>query len=403
MTKIVLILILFSLPVLAIAQKDKKAVKFLVKSQEKLDNLQNFEFRYRLTTKYSTIIDTGYLNGVVKKQLRSSDKYFGYDYFLTIDTNLTYYYSAGNHYTIVEPTKTIFPKKFLKNSTSSKSLRPESNIQVDLIFPDVLIQKNYFEKILNNRDISLTYKRLGLCNDTIIITIKYFNQNLVNSTDTSIIKTETYYFSRRTKLPLKKESYLVNNYGSFYNELQIISMITNSDSLENFFKTYTLPPLYKLFQPELTVTHNPVVDTSGLEAPEFELVDVNGKKYSSKDFRGKLVVLDFWYTTCAPCIKASNYLETYNKTYSDSGLVIIGMNPVDHPDRIVKFFEKHESSYLNLICTKDLQEKLDANTFPTFIVIDPDWNIIYKKSGFSISIMDELNQIIKKETREMKK
>ena len=40
----------------------------------------------------------------------------------------------------------------------------------------------------------------------------------------------------------------------------------------------------------------------GMEAPFFEAVDVNGKKYSLEDFRGKVLVLDFWFTGCLPCL-----------------------------------------------------------------------------------------------------
>ena len=39
----------------------------------------------------------------------------------------------------------------------------------------------------------------------------------------------------------------------------------------------------------------------GMSAPEFKAVDVNGKEYSSADFKGKVQVLDFWFTGCVPC------------------------------------------------------------------------------------------------------
>jgi len=48
-------------------------------------------------------------------------------------------------------------------------------------------------------------------------------------------------------------------------------------------------------------------------APEFKAVDINGKEYSSADFKGKIQVLDFWFTGCIPCRAEMLYNEPQEK------------------------------------------------------------------------------------------
>ncbi len=402
MNRILPFALIIMIPLLAIGQKDSKAVRFLMKSQKKISQVENLEYSYNLTTKSSFLADSGFFSGNLKMMKKPSDKYFGFDYYLKIDTNLTYYYSSGNNYTVVDPLKTIFLKKYLKSDVSNNTFRPESNRQAEIIFPDFFIQAGSFKNLIEKRDIKLEYKSGGLCNDTVVIIARFFNQELISNYDTALYKSETYYLSKKTKMPYKISREVRSLNWTSFDELKFFSLNINSDSVNIFFKTYTLPPLYKFFQPEHTITHSPTVEVTDLVAPKFELMDYKGNIITSNDLSGKLVVLDFWYTTCAPCIKASVYLDSYSKLYADSGVVILGMNPVDQLERVEKFFSEHPSSYNSLMCTKDLQQAFDVSTFPTFVVISPDWKIIYKKSGFSINIMNEINLLLQQETRKMR-
>ena len=59
-----------------------------------------------------------------------------------------------------------------------------------------------------------------------------------------------------------------------------------------------LPALEARYQ-ESKETHK--IIARGQMAPEFKAVDVKGKEYTSADFKGKVMVLDFWFTGCIPC------------------------------------------------------------------------------------------------------
>jgi thiol-disulfide isomerase/thioredoxin len=67
----------------------------------------------------------------------------------------------------------------------------------------------------------------------------------------------------------------------------------------------------------------------GKPAPAFSLVDVNGKKVSLADFKGKPVLINFWATWCGPCQLEMPWFEEFAAKYKDQGLVVLGVDQDD--------------------------------------------------------------------------
>lgn len=61
----------------------------------------------------------------------------------------------------------------------------------------------------------------------------------------------------------------------------------------------------------------------GKTAPEFSSIDINGKKLSLSDFKGKYVLLDFWASWCVPCRKGNPHLKELYKKYNSKGFEVI--------------------------------------------------------------------------------
>jgi thiol-disulfide isomerase/thioredoxin len=63
----------------------------------------------------------------------------------------------------------------------------------------------------------------------------------------------------------------------------------------------------------------------GKLAPEFTLVDLEGKRVSLGDFKGRPLVINYWGTYCGPCRVEMPWLEEFNRKYAATGLAVVGI------------------------------------------------------------------------------
>ena len=133
------------------------------------------------------------------------------------------------------------------------------------------------------------------------------------------------------------------------------------------------------------------------KAKDFSLKGLDGKEYKLSNFRGKVVVLDFWATWCPPCRASLSFFENIHKKYKDKGLVVVGVS-VDMSDRVVKkFVESKGLTYLILLDKDNLVSDLyNVFSIPTTIIIDKNGNIVTKKVGFNKSYERYYEETVKK-------
>jgi len=121
-------------------------------------------------------------------------------------------------------------------------------------------------------------------------------------------------------------------------------------------------------------------------APAWKLKDVNGKAVSSEQFKGKVVVVDFWATWCGPCRMEIPGYVALQKKYGRDKLVIVGMS-VDQqgPGVVKKFIEEHKVDYQIVMADDDVQTAFGGaegiSAIPTTFIIDRDGKIRDRKVG----------------------
>ncbi|HBS84914.1 MAG: hypothetical protein A2W91_06745 [Bacteroidetes bacterium GWF2_38_335] len=111
----------------------------------------------------------------------------------------------------------------------------------------------------------------------------------------------------------------------------------------------------------------------GCQIPEFSLTTIDGKLISSSDLKGKIVVLNFWFTSCAPCVFEMPALNKLVENYSPDEVVFIAFS-VDKSETIEKFLQKTSFNYQHISSGKDfLAEKFCIIFgYPTNMVFDKE-------------------------------
>jgi peroxiredoxin len=121
-----------------------------------------------------------------------------------------------------------------------------------------------------------------------------------------------------------------------------------------------------------------------VSAPDFMLLDINGNGKRLSDFKGKVVILDFWATWCPPCkAEIPHFIELYG-TYKNKGLEIIGISLDWNAQRILGPFAEENGINYNLLIGDDKVTDLYGGimSIPTTFVIDKEGNIRNRYIGY---------------------
>lgn len=173
---------------------------------------------------------------------------------------------------------------------------------------------------------------------------------------------------------------------TYTTDLQDIDQYVGLGSVPAFirlsdYKPYVAPPLL----PKDTI------------APVWKLPDLQGDSVSLADLRGNVVLVDFFYRSCYPCMQALPALQALHEHFGDEPVKIVGIDPYDKPeDGIAEFLAKRGVTYTVLLGGGIVAKTYRISGYPTIYLIDKEGNVADTQYGFGEGVDKSLEKKIRK-------
>jgi peroxiredoxin len=122
----------------------------------------------------------------------------------------------------------------------------------------------------------------------------------------------------------------------------------------------------------------------GTKLPEFSVTTLDGTTVSAADYRGKVLLIDFWATWCTPCIVELPVLKQAHADYGAAGFEILGISVDEDPDKLRSFIESegmtwthvHDLSWTPRGKPEELANRFGVRQIPHTILVDPEGTIL---------------------------
>jgi thiol-disulfide isomerase/thioredoxin len=121
-----------------------------------------------------------------------------------------------------------------------------------------------------------------------------------------------------------------------------------------------------------------------LPAPDFTLEDMDGEQHTLSDYRGKVIMLNFWATWCPPCRREIPSMESIYRDLNKSGFLVLAVNEFEEPDHVFAY-----TGQLSVFPTFPILFDRDSTVsqaykvkgLPTTVLIDTHGRIVYRAVG----------------------
>lgn len=133
----------------------------------------------------------------------------------------------------------------------------------------------------------------------------------------------------------------------------------------------------------------------GKPSPDFKGVDLEGKPLNLSDFKGKVVLLDFWATWCPPCMQMIPRIQEISAEYADKGVVVIGMNQdsADAVEAVKKTVASKNLTFRQFMDPEgETAGKFNVTGIPCTVLIDGAGVIQWIHTGGSPSLKKEIGE-----------
>ncbi len=143
--------------------------------------------------------------------------------------------------------------------------------------------------------------------------------------------------------------------------------------------------------------------SSGLEgqqAPDFALKSSTGENMRLSEYRGDVVMINFWATWCGPCRQEMPLLDELYTRYQRVGFNLLGVNIDDDSSRAMKMVDELGVSFPVLFdARKEVSKLYEVNAMPVTVLVDREGNVRHVhhgyKPGYEEKYLDEIRSLLR--------
>lgn len=136
---------------------------------------------------------------------------------------------------------------------------------------------------------------------------------------------------------------------------------------------------------------------AGESLQPFTWKDISGKTWSLAELKGKVLVFNFWFVDCAPCVKEIPELNDLKKLFADrDDIVFFAVTPIDESARVRSFTRDKPFDYVQITKeeARNMKETAGISSYPSYLVADKKGMISYFSSGYYTTTTGNLISLI---------
>jgi len=136
-------------------------------------------------------------------------------------------------------------------------------------------------------------------------------------------------------------------------------------------------------------------------APDFTLKSQTGENLRLSEFRGEVVMINFWASWCAPCCQEMPLLDELYQQYQPLGFTILGVNVEENSTQARQMLKKLPVNFPVLFDNKsDVSKLYNVVAMPSTVLVDRDGNIRYLHQGYKPGYEESYQQQVRELIRE---
>lgn len=184
------------------------------------------------------------------------------------------------------------------------------------------------------------------------------------------------------------------SYNSMMNDIRVSSKVSKPKALwtENYYlSTFKIELQQEFRQQIMNSSQKTIKDTS-----DWFFLTMDDRQVRMTDYKGSLVLLEFWFLGCPPCIKAIPFLNNLREQHDSGKIAIVSVEFKNGKEIIEEYLaqKKFDTKYQLLYNGQNAARQLNVKGAPTFILLDEEGRIVYRALGLSENIKKEIVQNI---------